>query len=95
MTGYETTSLTLETVGLVLSALIGAGQIGVVWYGIRQMVWANENRASTQSAMMNQQEKNSQRRHDEAMTALKVLIERTGLRVEGAPAVSQAKGGAP
>lgn len=30
-----------------------------------------------------QQERSSQLRHDEAMTALKVLIERTGPRVEG------------
>ena len=37
-------SLMLQALGLALSTLIGAGQIGIVWFGIRRMVDANEAR---------------------------------------------------
>ena len=63
--------------------LIGLGQIAVVWYGIRCMVQANEARGRDHAATVKQQEQSSQLRHEEAMTALKALIERTGLRAEG------------
>ena len=45
---------------------IGLGQIAVVWYGIRTMQRAGEQRARDQD-----------QRHDEAMTALRALIART------------------
>ena len=84
MTGYEIASL-------VLSALIGAGQIGIVWLGISRMTRANTERfkdgvrrdkaAERQHA---ETMKTAERQHAETMEALAIqrraletLIERT------------------
>lgn len=82
MTEFEIATLTAQYV-------IGLGQIGIVWYGISRMVTANESRASLQSELMERQERESVRRHTEAMTALQGLIrgmetviERTGEKSE-------------
>lgn len=59
MTEYEMASLGLQTWSLVISVLIGAGQIGIVWYGIMAMKQASEQRA-----------KASEQSHAETMAAL-------------------------
>ena len=77
MTDFETTSLTLQATAIIASTLIGLGQIGVVWFGIRRMVAANEVRtqagerqARRQSDLVERQERQAERRHAETMAAL-------------------------
>ena len=74
MTAFEIATLTGQY-------LIGFGQIAIIWYGIRRMVAANESRASQQSALMERQERQAERRHTESMTALQALIR--GLETQG------------
>ena len=59
---------------LIAQILIGAGQIGIVYYGISRMVQANDGRAQLQRDLMERQERQSERRHAETMTALQALI---------------------
>ena len=59
----------------IVAAVVGLGQCGLIWYGIRQMGKATDQR-----------DKREDQRHAEAMRALEVLIERTGDRAqESAP----------
>lgn len=62
MTTYETWSLVLSGLNLIPAYIVASG----VWYGIYVMDKNAKQRAE-----------DSQRKHDEAMTALKTLIERT------------------
>ena len=55
-----------ELASLIAQILIGAGQIGIVYYGISRMMQANDSRA--QAAQ--QQERENVRRHTETMAAL-------------------------
>jgi len=55
---------------LFAQILIGAGQIGIVYYGISRMMQANDNRTQLQRELMERQEKQSERRHAETMAAL-------------------------
>lgn len=77
---------------LIAQVLIGAGQIGIVYYGISRMMQANDGRTRLQRDLMERQERQSERRHAETMAAfdtqrqtldmqhqaLETLIARTG-----------------
>lgn len=63
MTEFQTASLTIAAASLAAQVLIGAGQIGIVWWGIRAMVRANSERALAGE----RQERENQRRHEEVM----------------------------
>ncbi len=56
---------------IAATILIGAGQIAIVWYGIRAMQRQGQQRSREQD-----------QRHEESMTALKALIERTAPQQE-------------
>ncbi len=71
----------LEIASLITQILIGAGQIGVILYGISRMVQANDSRSKLQSELMKRQEQESVRRHTENMAALQALIR--GLDTQG------------
>ena len=81
MTEYETATLALREAALfiaiahvVVSLLVGLGQIGIVYYGIRVLgVREAENREKADK----RRHKAEKRRHTEAMTALQELIRRT------------------
>ena len=60
-----------EIASLATRILIGAGQVGVVLYGISRMMRANDSRAELQRELMERQERESERRHTETMAALK------------------------
>ena len=62
-----------EIASLTANVVIGLGQIGIVWYGIREFERSNAARAEESARMAQYQE----HRHAEAMTALKALIART------------------
>lgn len=73
MTEYEIATLGMRKTGLWIAAahvavalIVGGGQIGIVWYGIRAMQRMGSERAREQD-----------NRHAEAMRALEALIERT------------------
>ena len=70
MTDFETATLTAQYATAIAQVLIGLGQIAVVWYGINRMVSANDARALAGE----RQERESERRHTESMTALQGLI---------------------
>lgn len=84
MTEFETASLTVAAAALAAQALIGAGQIGVVWWGIRAMVGANQDRTRAaaedrqqhaqamdrQDREAERRERAAERRHAETMAAL-------------------------
>ena len=80
MTEFETASLALREAALytamghaTIALLIGAGQIGIVYYGIRTM-----QKMGLQRATETQTRDNADiRRHTETMTALQELIRRT------------------
>ena len=83
MNEYEVATLASRTLGhwivggqLLVALVIGLGQIAVVWFGIQVMRQAGERRAKEQD-----------QHHDEAMTALRELIARTG-RAEPTPGAS-------
>ena len=63
MTEYEAANLVTRYAAIA----IGIGQLAVVWYGIRAMQRAGNQRAREQD-----------QRHVETMTALRELISRTG-----------------
>ena len=52
---------------LIAQILIGAGQIGIVYYGISRMMQASDQRATAGE----RQERNAERRHAETMALLK------------------------
>ena len=52
-----------ELIGPLVALVVGMGQIGMIWWGIAQMHRASEHR---------------DHQHEESMTALRALIERTG-----------------
>ena len=78
---------TFETLSLLSSVAIGAGQIGIIWYGIRAMNRSSEERAKDRAqreAGEQQRAAWEDQRHAEAMQtlaiqrlALETLIERT------------------
>ena len=55
----------------VVSLIVGLAQCLLIWWGIRKMAENSEAR-----------DRDRERRHKEAMTALEELIRRTGLRPE-------------
>lgn len=54
-----------DLIGPLVALIVGTGQIGMIWWGIAQMRRASEHR---------------DHQHEEAMTALRALIERTAPR---------------
>ena len=62
MTDFEAASLALQETASAQMFLVGIGQIAVIFLGLAVMRWESCARA---------------REHAEAMTALRVLIERT------------------
>ena len=76
MTEYEIATLAIRTLGHWIAAgqlLIGIGQIAVVWFGIRVMCRTADQRAQA----MDDDRRRADQRHEEAMLALRTLIERT------------------
>ena len=65
------TMFNVELASLIAQILIGAGQIGIVYYGISRMVQANDSRAQLQRELMERQERQAERRHTETMAVLK------------------------
>ena len=70
-------AIAAETIIAAAQVAISAVQLGVVWYGIRWMVAANDQRtaagertARRQWDVMEQQERQAERRHAETMAAL-------------------------
>ena len=64
---------TFEILSLLSSVAIGAGQIGIVWYGIRAMNRSSEERAKDRAqreAGEQQRAAREDQRHAEAMRAL-------------------------
>ena len=77
MNEYEIASLAAREAALsvavaqvVATLAIGIGQIAVVWYGIRAMVRANDERALQQREALKQQRDADDKRHAEAMQRL-------------------------
>ncbi len=67
----------LATMALVaVGFLVGLGQIGIVFYGIKKMSDGNKERAAQHRAAMDAETN----RHKEAMTALNALIRNTARR---------------
>ena len=62
MTGFETATLWFYT----MQSMIGLAQCGLIWMGLKQMSRSSDLR-----------EREGARRHEETMTALVTLIERT------------------
>ena len=89
-------AIAAETVIAAAQVAISAVQLGVVWYGIRRMVRANDQRtaAGEQTArrqwdIMEQQDRQAERRHVETMAALKSqgqALERQGEALAAAAA---------
>ena len=70
-------TIAAETIIAAAQVAISAVQLGVVWYGIARMVRANDQRTATgernarqQWDIMEQQERQAERRHVETMAAL-------------------------
>ena len=84
---FQTAALTYQEAGLWIAAahvaatlVIGAGQIGIVWYGIRAMNRASAVRTAdraTAERAADSRERAADQRHAEAMRALEALIART------------------
>ena len=66
MTGFETATLWAAGIQSAVTLMVGSVQCLLIWKGLKQMELASELR-----------ERESARRHEESMTALKTLIERT------------------
>ena len=62
---------TYELATLATSVAIGLGQIGIVWYGIRAMNRASEERAQDRR----QHAQALDQRHDQTMLALREIID--------------------
>lgn len=80
----------LALAALITQILIGAGQIGIVYYGISRMVQANDSRAQLQRELMHRQEKQSERRHTETMAVLKDQSQALQALIRGLDAQGQA-----
>ena len=83
MTPFETESLAISAAALwvavgalVAQVVIGAGQIAVVWHGIRTMIASGEARAREHDQRHEEVMRNHEQRHEETMTALRALIAR-------------------
>ena len=61
MTGFETASLAIAAANAAAAVVAACG----IWYGIRAMVSANKDRA----AILDQQRRADERRHEETMAA--------------------------
>lgn len=79
-----------EIASLATRIVIGAGQVGVVLYGISRMMRANDSRARLQSELIERQERESIRRHTESMTALKDQSQALQAMIRGMDAQAQA-----
>ncbi|MXW49877.1 MAG: hypothetical protein F4X81_00225 [Gammaproteobacteria bacterium] len=95
MTPFETEFLAINAAALWVAAaalvaqvVIGAGQIAVVWHGIRSMIASGQARACEhdqrhEEAMRKYDQRHEEtmrmndQRHEETMTALRALITRT------------------
>ena len=87
MTEYEAATLAIREAGLwatygqiAATLAIGAGQIAIVWYGIRAMTRASAARAADRASAeraADSRERAADQRHTEAMRALEALIART------------------
>ena len=60
-----------EIATLTANVAIGLGQIGIVWYGIRAMTRATERRAAEARDEARRASRAADRRHAEAMQALR------------------------
>ena len=81
MTEFQSASLTIAAASLAAQVLIGAGQIGIVWWGIRAMVRANTERALAGE----RKDAADQRRHEEVMAHLEAqarAMDRQGQALE-------------
>ena len=74
MTEYEAASLAYQGARMWVAAAIGLGQIAALLYGIAVMKGA----ATQRDRQLDEQRRDADQRHAEAMEALRVLIERTG-----------------
>ena len=79
--------MTAVEIATIAQPLVAAAQVAVVWYGIRAMIGANQDRAdgAAEAAHLADQRqaeaaRQADQRHAETMTALRVLIERTAPR---------------
>ena len=91
MTPFETESLAISAAALwvavgalVAQVVIGAGQIAVVWHGIRTMIASGQARAREhdqrhEEVMRNHDQRHEEvmRNHEQTMTSLRALIART------------------
>ncbi len=67
MTGFETATLWASGIQSTVALIVGSVQCFLIWKGLKQMDRSSELR-----------EREGARRHEESMTALEALIERTG-----------------
>ena len=77
---FQTASLATQHAGLWIAAAhvaVGGGQLVVVWYGIRVLTRASEQRANDTRGESRRLAAADERRHTEAMRALETLIART------------------
>ncbi|MYH16270.1 MAG: hypothetical protein F4149_13980 [Gammaproteobacteria bacterium] len=84
MTPFETEFLAINAAALWVAAaalvaqvVIGAGQIAVVWHGIRSMIASGQARACEHDQRHEEAMRKYDQRHEETMTALRALITRT------------------
>ena len=91
MTEYEIATLSIREWGLwvalgqlAIGLAIGLGQIAIVWYAIHAMQAAGNRRAREHDQKHAQTMDDQRTRHEETMTALRTLIERT----RGTPAAT-------
>ena len=84
MAEYEAATLAVRTASLWAvygqigaTLAIGAGQIAVVWFGIRAMQRASDQRSRDARDEARRLAEADERRHDESMIALRELIART------------------
>ncbi len=64
-----------EFLGPVAALMVGSAQCCLIWLGLRRM----ERTSRQRDRQMESQSRDAQRRHEEAMTALRTLIERTAV----------------
>ena len=77
---FQTASLATQHAGIWIAAAhvaVGVGQAGIVWYGIRALQRASEQRANDTRDEARRLAATDERRHTEAMRALEALIART------------------
>ena len=74
MTGFETATLWAAGIQSAVTLIVGSVQCLLIWKGLKQMELASELREREGARRHDEVVKN----HEESMTALKTLIERTG-----------------